>query len=100
LFVSAPSGTVRTASYTLTNSGLLPLNISGITFSGPGAGFCSVVSAPTSIGAGVTLTDALVIRYTAIGAGIYTATVNIISNALASPYTFRLQGSSTSTGCN
>jgi len=94
-FGSSPLSQAITHTFTISNSGLAALQLSGpplVALSGPNASDFSVVAVPsTPVGAGQTTT--FQVRFRPSATGVRLATVSITSNDPdESPYTFTIQG--------
>jgi hypothetical protein len=89
---TAVGDTPITQTFTITNSGQQPLNISGITLGGAGAAqFAVVTQPPTSVAAGQSTTFS--VRFAPTAGGPFNATVNIANNdANENPYAFAIKG--------
>jgi uncharacterized repeat protein (TIGR01451 family) len=97
-FGSSPLGQPITHTFTISNSGNIPLQLSGaplVAISGLNASDFSVVALPsTPVGAGQTTT--FQVSFTPSAGGLRSATVSIASNdADENPYTFAIQGNGT-----
>jgi len=86
------SNATYTRTFTITNTGNMPLTTGAITFTGTNASDFTVTSAPaTSIAAFGTTT--LTVTFTPGAIGIRTAKINIINNdSTKTPFNFTLQG--------
>jgi hypothetical protein len=94
-FGSSPLSQAITHTFTISNSGLAALQLSGpplVALSGPNASDFSVVTVPsTPVGAGQATT--FQVRFRPSATGVRLATVSITSNDPdESPYTFTIQG--------
>ena len=104
LLAPLAAGATTQATFTIENSGVTDLTITGIQLSGTGAGFFQVVNPlPATIPAynGVNGSATFTVRYTAVGAGARTCTVTVLNDdGDEGTYTFLLRGSSTPGTCN
>ena len=86
-----PGATSKDQTITLTNTGLVPLAISGITIAGTNAGdYAQVNACGNSLAAGANC--AINVTYTPSAAGSSTATLNVTDSAPGSPQSVPLSG--------
>lgn len=91
-FGSTYIGSANTVTYTIQNTGNLPLTIGSITFSGTNTADFTVIGLPSSsVAAGSSTT--FIVRFFPSTSGIKTATISIDNNdSNENPYNFSIQG--------
>ncbi|MEI7435741.1 MAG: MBG domain-containing protein, partial [bacterium] len=83
-------GLVRTNTFSITNSGSVALNISGVTTNGAGASSFSVSNMPSSVAAGSA--SNFTVRFALTNATTFAAAVYIVNDSTTTPYIINLAG--------
>jgi len=97
-FGSAPLGSGMLRTYTIQNTGTGPLDLTGVTFSGPAAADFGVTLVQASHVAADGGTTILQVSFLPSASGLRSAMVSITSNdSNQSPYVFGIQGTGTTT---